>query len=181
MNASGAASSPSVMSSRYFRHPARTSGAISCAATASGGEVAIERRLITASARAVDKKFLDPTFAAVAGKNQASVTNTGTTVPPGANTAASVSALVSTFFAQRPKATRPVFVAGPATAAAVSGSGNHPGLPGSLLGLPVVVSVGAGSTLVLLDAAGIYVNDAGGEVDTSRYAAIQADSAPANR
>jgi hypothetical protein len=137
--------------------------------------------LIQASARFLDTQFLDPTVAAVAAQNPASVTAGVTPVAPGATNDATVAALVSAFFAARPNATLPCFVCSPAVAAAIAGSGNHPGLlttGGTLVGIPVVTTIGAAGNLILLDGPGVYAFDGGAEIDTSRHAAFETEAAP---
>ena len=50
---------------------------------------------------------------------------------------------------------------------------------GNILGVPLRVSKAAGAKLILLDAAVLGVSDNGAVIESSNYAALQMDSAPA--
>jgi hypothetical protein len=119
----------------------------------------------------VDKQLLDPTVAAVAGKNPASVTNGTTPLVGTADVAASVKALIASFFTASPGSTAPVLIANGGYAAAIRGQ--QPGF-----GLEVVASEAAGTNIVMLDPARTFYSDLGLEVDYSEYASLQMDSAP---
>jgi len=146
------------------------------------GDQVMARRLTRASTFFLDAQLLDPTVAAVVDQNPKSLTSGVTPTAAGATMDATIAALTAAFYAQRPTATRPTFVLSPKVASLITTSGNHPGLHtetgGQLLGSPAVVTVGAGSNLILLDADAVYFHDAGAEIDTSRYAAIEAEAAP---
>jgi hypothetical protein len=141
----------------------------------------MRKSLVDASTRTVDKKFLDPTFAAVVGVSPASITNGATAVTATGNLAADLAALVAAFTTQRPNAVSPAFVLSPTIVTRIAAIGTHHDLTvngGTLLGVPAVTTVGAGNTVVLLDAAGVVYNDQGADVDVSTHAAIQMDTAP---
>ncbi len=146
------------------------------------GDQLMARCLTRASTFFLDTQLLDPAVSAVVDQNPKSLTSGVTPTAAGATMDATIAALTAAFYAQRPTATRPTFVLSPKVASLITTSGNHPGLHtetgGQLLGSPAVVTVGAGSNLILLDADAVYYHDAGAEIDTSRYAAIEAEAAP---
>ena len=51
-------------------------------------------------------------------------------------------------------------------------------LGGTIWEIPVIVSAGAGSTVVLLDAAEVLLSDDGLEIDVAKHATLQMDSEP---
>jgi hypothetical protein len=149
--------------------------------TSDGAERVISSILITASTTFVDGAFLS-TAAAVPGVNPAGILNGVVAVAPGANLDASIAALTAQFFAQRPGALLPTFLLGPGSAATIAGTGTHEGVSatgsGVLKGIPAYVTSGAGANVVLVDAAAVIYDDAGAEIDFSRYASIEMSDAP---
>jgi hypothetical protein len=147
-----------------------------------GAESVLSSRLIAASTAFVDQNFLDPALAATAD-HPASITNGVAAVAAGATIDETIGALVAAFFAARPYALAPVFVMSAAGAATIAGTGNHDQLSttgGQLVGIPVVIAAGGGNVVALVDASGIYFSDLGAAIDTSRYAAVEANTTPAN-
>jgi hypothetical protein len=53
-------------------------------------------------------------------------------------------------------------------------------LGGAIWEIPVIVSAGAGSTVILLDAAEVLLSDDGLEIDVAKHATLQMDSDPAD-
>jgi HK97 family phage prohead protease len=119
----------------------------------------------------VDKQFIDPTVAAVAGKNPASVTSGVTPLVGTADVVASVKALIAAFFTASPGSENPVLIANGAYGAAIKGQ-----VPG--FGLDVYISEAAGTNIIILDPKRTFYSDAGLEVDYSEHAALEMDSAP---
>lgn len=119
-----------------------------------------------------DKAFLDPTSTAVATVRPASITAGVTPVTPGANFAASMQALLNTFFTNRPDAEEPVLIAAAQKEAEIMALGPNG------VGLPIVRSPAAGTSVVMVDGAGMFYADDGVTIDTSDTAAIQMNSTP---
>jgi hypothetical protein len=137
------------------------------------GTATAMRNALTSGLNAfVDKQFLDPTVAAVALKNPASVTNGTTPLVGTSDVAASVEALIAAFFAARPGANNPVLIASGGHAAAIRGQ--NPGF-----GLDVIPSEAAGTNIVMLDPAGVYYADGGLEIAFSREAMLEMVDDPA--
>lgn len=137
--------------------------------------------LTDASTRKLDIEFLNPAAAPVAGLSPGSITNGATAVTATGNLANDLASLVSAFYTQRPNAVAPCFVLSPAIAGKVIALGTHHDLRttgGTLLGLPAVLTPGAGTTITLLEAPAIYVNDNLARVDVTREAALQLNSTP---
>lgn len=114
----------------------------------------------------VDKQFLNPAVAAVAGTNPASILNGLTPLVGTADVAASVKALIAAFFTARPGAENPVLIANGGYAAAIRGA-----VPG--YGLEVVASEAAANNLIILDPAAVFYADGGLEVDYSEKAMLE--------
>jgi hypothetical protein len=136
--------------------------------------------LIRAATAFVDSQFLDPTVAAVVGKNPRSITNGITATTAAATLAGSVAAVLAALFTQRPQTVSPVLIMSPATAGSLGTSLQVNASSGALTFgvVPVAVSVGAGANVIAMDSNAIYYNDDGGQVDSSEYASVQMDTAP---
>jgi HK97 family phage prohead protease len=114
----------------------------------------------------LDKQFLDPTVAAVAGHNPASITNGVTPVAGTGNLVTDVKALITAFFAAAPGSRDPVIVASGGNAAAIRGQ-----VPG--FGLEVITSEAAGTNVVILDPDRVFYADEGLEVELSKQAMLE--------
>lgn len=140
----------------------------------------------------LDQQFLDPTVAAVANVNPASITN-GVT-PIGLNAAASVAtwttAITAAFTAMSAAGITPTHWITTPTLALSLGTLRtsqdifaFPGVTGTggvLMGLPVIVSSASpAGQLILISAPEIFLADDGGvDIDISREASVMMDSAP---
>jgi Phage capsid family len=140
-----------------------------------GTEGALRDTLIAGLTQFTDEQFLDPTVAAVAGKNPASITHGTTPIAGTGDLAADVGALLEAFFLARPAAIGAVLVMAPGAAAALIGT---TGQAGTAFGVPIVPTAAAGARVIVLDPAGVLVADAGLELDVSREAAVQMVDAP---
>jgi hypothetical protein len=120
-----------------------------------------------------DKAFLDPTSTAIATVRPASITAGRTPVTPGANFASSIQALMNAFFSARPGAVEPVLIAAPQKAAEIRSLNNGGGV-----GVPIITTAAAGTSVVMLDGAGAFYADDGVEIDVSDEAAFEMNDAP---
>jgi hypothetical protein len=153
--------------------------------SARGAETALRAEMAAGIAQYLDGQFTDPAIAAVANTNPASITN-GVTPITATGTSASnlltdLKALITAFFAANPSAENAVLIMTPqiAVAAAIAANVNTLGIQGgTIFGVPVVTSGSVGARIVMLDASAIVYADAGVEIDLSRQALIQLDSAP---
>lgn len=155
----------------------------------------IRDSLVSALRERLDRDFINPAKAAVAGISPASITNGVTAIPSQGTTAddvrGDIQALFAAFIAANNAPTNGVWIMPSTSALALSllmnplGQPEFPGVNmggGVFFGLPVIVSeyVPAG-TVALVNASDIYVGDEGGfSVDFSREASLQMDSAPDN-
>lgn len=156
-------------------------------------EDTIRQEMIAGIAQFLDGQFITPGVAATSA-NPASITNgttpitTAGTTPDNART--DIKALIAAFVAANQTTANAVLIMSEANAFALGSAQNplgqpiYPGLGtngGSILGIPVVTSQTAGANVVLVDARGILFADEGGvNVDVSREASLQMDSAPDN-
>lgn len=138
-----------------------------------GMEGALRDTLIGGLTAYTDRQFLDPTVAAVAGKNPASVTNGTTPITATASYQTDVQTLLAAFFAGRPSVQQPVLIANAAHASQIK-SWNA----GGGVGIDVLVSEAALGNTIAMDPQGIFVADSGVEIDVSREAALQMNDAP---
>ena len=146
------------------------------------------RDMIAGIARFLDTQFIDPAVAAVAGVNPASITNGAPTAVATANPLADLLGLVQHF------ATNNISVEGLtlimsqtnalslAFATNADGSPKFPGMSasgGTVKGINVVTSQAAGTNVIALQPDLIlYADDGGVQIDASREASLQMDSAP---
>lgn len=149
--------------------------------SAPGTEAALQQALVSGLTAFTDKQFLDPAVAAVAGKNPASITNGVAATPAGATLDESVSAVLAALFTARPGATGAVLLATPATIAKLAASGKNPDAKvngGTVQGVPILSTEGAGATIIAADPSGIVTADGGVQIDIDRHGLVQLDDAP---
>lgn len=138
-----------------------------------------------------DRAFVDPTVAEVPDVSPASITNGAPEITSTGTTAAAVeadlAAMVQSLIDGGVALAYPHWIMSPANALTLSrlrGSGGERIFPnvgvlgGTIWEIPVIVSAGAASTIVLLDAAEVLLSDAGLEIDMAQHASLQLDSEP---
>jgi HK97 family phage major capsid protein len=165
-----------------------------------GSEALLRDDLTSSVALFVDQAFLDPSFAAVADKNPASITHGTTPIPSTGITPAAIAAdigsLIAALVSGGSQLLAPLIVMRPSVAVKLSlmrdsaGGVAFPGLGyngGSIGGVPVMTSsalpssVSGGSIIVALDQSEILLADDGGvTIDGSTEASLQLDSAPSS-
>ncbi len=157
-------------------------------------EGVVREEMIAGIGAFLDTQLVDPTVAAVAGVNPASITNGAATAAASGATAAALradlAARVATFTAANIPLDGSVWLMNDSNAFAAGISLNALGQPlfpgmsqqgGSILGIPVVVSNNVGNRIILVHAPSILYADEGGvQLDVSREASVQMDSAPSN-
>lgn len=157
-------------------------------------EALIQAEMIAGIAAFLDTQFVDPTIAAVTNVSPASITNGTTAIVSagvtGDNARTDIKALVASFLAANQSMDNAVFLMTETTAFALSTALNPLGQPffpgltaqgGTLMGIPVITSTNVGARIILVDAQGILFADEGGvNVDVSREASLQMDTAPDN-
>jgi HK97 family phage major capsid protein len=157
-------------------------------------EAVIRQDMIAGIAAFLDVQFTDPTIAAVANVSPASVTN-GVTIIPSvgttpANARTDIQALAAAMLAANISTAGSTLLMSETNALALASALNplgqslFPGLSatgGSALGYTVLTSQALGTNVILLNGEGILIADDGGvEIDVSREASVQMDSAPTN-
>jgi HK97 family phage major capsid protein/HK97 family phage prohead protease len=155
-------------------------------------EELVRNEMIAGIVKFMDEQFIDPSVAASGTVSPASITN-GTTPVTSAGTSADnartdVKAVMAAFVAANLTTANAVWIMSEANAFALAtavtalGQPAFPGMSvsgGTLFGIPVVATQSAGTTVALVDAQGILVADDGGvNIDVSREASLQMDSAP---
>lgn len=155
-------------------------------------EETVRAEMIAGITTFMDQQFIDPAVAASGTVSPASITN-GTTPVTSAGTSSDnartdLKALMASFIAANLSTANAVWIMSEANAFALAMAVNALGQPqfpgmsasgGTLFGLPVITSQSAGNVVALVDAQGILVADDGGvNVDVSREASLQMDSAP---
>jgi HK97 family phage major capsid protein/HK97 family phage prohead protease len=174
--------------------------------TSSPSAEALVRQDLTATiAQFLDRQFIDPAVAEVAGVSPASITNGVTPVPASGTTGdalrTDIKKLFNAFITANLSPQSGVWLMSPTQAVAISmiqnplGQAEYPTINvngGTLFGLPVVVSenirdaaTGSPPTkadrIILVSANDILLADEGGVMlDISREASVQMDSAPTN-
>jgi HK97 family phage major capsid protein/HK97 family phage prohead protease len=157
-------------------------------------EAVVRQEMIDGMAAFLDTQLVDPAVAAVANVNPASITAGAATAAASGATAAALradlAARVATFTAANVPLDGAVWLMNDSNAFAAGISLNALGQPlfpgmsqqgGSILGIPVVVSNNVGARIILVHAPSILYADEGGvQIDVSREASIQMDSAPTN-
>ena len=156
-------------------------------------DVMIRDELVRSLVERLDRDFIDPAKAAVAGISPASITNGVTGIASSGNDAVAIrndiAALMGGFLAANNIPSTGVYLMGTALALQLSmmqnplGQTEFPGIGmtgGIFMGLPVIVSDYVPSTtVVLVNASDIYFGDEGGvDVAMSREASLEMDSAP---
>lgn len=155
-------------------------------------ETAVRDELVKGMQAFLDLQFVDATVAAVANVNPASITNgvTGTaasgTTPTAART--DIAARIAAFAALGYPVNELVMLMSESQAFNLGlalnavGSPLFPGLTatgGSIIGVPVVTSQAVGAQIIIAHAPSILMADENGvEIDISREASLQLDSAP---
>ena len=139
-----------------------------------GSEQALRDTLISGLTAFTDKSFLDPASTAIAETRPGSVTAGTTPVTATASYAADVASLLAAFFTGAPNAIEPVLIANAAHAAAIRSMNSGGGV-----GVPVIVSEAAGNHTIAMDPSGVFVADAGVDIDISREASIEMVDTPA--
>lgn len=155
-------------------------------------ESAVRDELVKGAQAFLDAQFVDSTVAAVAGVNPASITNGVTGTAAGGTTPAFARSDIAARIAAMVTLGYPVnelvilmsesigFNLGLALNAV--GSPLFPGLNatgGSIIGVPVVTSQAVGNQVIIAHAPSILIADENGvEIDISREASLQLDSAP---
>jgi len=137
----------------------------------------------------VDQQFIDPTVAAVANVNPASITN-GVTPIASVGPLSDIVAIANAFTAAGVPLEGLTYIMSPNNALVLSfqrestGALRFPGMSadgGSVSGLKIVTSAAAGNNVIGLIPQLILYNDEGGiTVDVSQEASLQMDSAPAS-
>jgi HK97 family phage major capsid protein/HK97 family phage prohead protease len=153
-------------------------------------EDTVRREMIAGIAKFLDQQFIDPAVAEVANVSPASITNGTTPITSAGDALADLQALIAAFTAADVPLDGLVLIMSPTNAftlgmlTAATGAPLFPGLGaggGSAFGITVVTSSVAGSNVILLQPDYILVADEGGvNVDVSREASVQMDSAPTN-
>ena len=154
--------------------------------------VVVRNDLATGLAAYLDVEFVNPARAPVANTSPGSITNGVTPIAPSGTTTAALKADVGALMAQwagnNPNTTAGVLLFAPREAgmlnAAMQNANMTPTIDmngiGRYAGYPTIVSANVGTTIVMLNAALILMADGGLDVQTSREATLQADSAPDN-
>jgi len=157
-------------------------------------EATVREEMIAGMGAFLDTQLVDPAVAAVANVNPASITNGAATAAAsgvtGAAARADLSARVATFTAANIPLDGSVWLMSDSNAFGLGLSLNALGQPlfpgmsrdgGSIMGIPVIVSNNVGNRVILVHAPSILFADEGGvQIDVSREASIQMDSAPSN-
>ena len=152
----------------------------------------VREELVAGMSQFLDLQFVDPAVAAVANLNPASITNGASTAAASGVTSAAaradLAASVAVFTAAGIPLTGSVWLMSDSNAFGISQSLNALGQPlfpgmsitgGNIYGIPVVVSNNVGNRVILVHAPSILYADEGGvQIDVSREASIQMDSAP---
>ena len=157
-------------------------------------EATVREEMIAGMGAFLDTQLVDPAVAAVANVNPASITNGAATAAAsgvtGAAARADLAARVATFTAPNIPLDGSVWLMSDSNAFGLGLSLNALGQPlfpgmsrdgGSIMGIPVIVSNNVGNRVILVHAPSILFADEGGvQIDVSREASIQMDSAPSN-
>lgn len=157
-------------------------------------EATIRTEMIDGMSQFLDTQLVDPAIAVSANVNPASITNGAATAAAsgvtGAAARADLAARVATFTAANIPLDGAVWLMSDSTAFGIGLSLNALGQPlfpgvgrdgGTIMGIPVIVSNNVGARVILVHAPSILYADEGGvQIDVSREASIQMDSAPSN-
>lgn len=156
-------------------------------------EALIQRDLVASIAQFTDEQLLDPSIAEVPYDNPASITHDAVNVPSsgtgGAEVEADLKALVAALQAAGIELLFPYFIMKPSTAlhlATLKGTNGERVFPnvnltgGDIWGIPVLVSASAGNQITLVEASELLLAEGGVELGSTREAALQMDSDPAD-
>lgn len=156
-------------------------------------EALVRADLAAGIAEFSDRAFLDPSLAAVAHEQPASITNDAPEVPSSGGTAADVEsdlqAIAGQLLAGGAKLTAPYWIMAPWNAlylATLRTTGGERAFPqvtptgGTLLGIPVLTSAAADDLIVLIDAAEVTLADYGMDVSVTKEASVEMQSDPTN-
>jgi HK97 family phage major capsid protein/HK97 family phage prohead protease len=157
-------------------------------------EATVREEMIAGMGQFLDTQLIDPAVAAVANVNPASITNGAATAAAsgatGAAARADLAARVATFTAANIPLDGSVWLMSDSNAFGLGQSLNALGQPlfpgvgingGTIMGMPIIVSNNVGNRVILVHAPSILFADEGGvQIDVSREASIQMDSAPTN-
>jgi HK97 family phage major capsid protein/HK97 family phage prohead protease len=157
-------------------------------------EALVREEMIAGIGQFLDTQFVDPAVAAVANVNPASITNGAATAAAsgvtGAAARADLAARVATFTAANIPLEGAAWLMNDSNAFGIGMSLNSLGQPlfpgfgpqgGSIMGIPVVISNNVGNRVILMHAPSILFADEGGvDIDVSREASVQMDSAPSD-
>lgn len=145
-------------------------------------EETIRRAVLGGLATALDTQLLLPTVAASAGVNPASLTNGATEVTTTGTTSAQMAADLAAMLAAVTTPGPLVWVMRPRTLyrLALTLGSQAAGLPNTLFGIPVIASTNSPAQIALLDPNAMLLSDSGQfDLDVSRQATLQSDTAPA--
>ena len=124
---------------------------------------------------ATDRAFLDPANVAVPTVNPGSITAPTTPIASTGNYTTDVQTLLTAFYTGRPSAQSAVVVTNLAHANTIATMNSGGGI-----GVPVLVSEGALGNTIVLDPGGVFLADAGIEIDASTETSLQMNSTPDN-
>ena len=150
-----------------------------------GSEALLRDEMAKGVGAFLDAQFVDPSVTEVVGESPASITNGVTPIastgPTATNAATDLGALIAAFVAGNPNVESAVLLLSPTNAIALAATGHYKDLTitgGTLAGVPVVTSAALGKLIILFDPMAILLADGGIEIDVSRHATLQMDSAP---
>lgn len=152
----------------------------------------VREEMIAGMAKFLDEQFVDPSVAVSANVSPASITNGGSTAAASGVTSAAakadLAASVAVFTAANIPLAGSVWLMSDSNAFGIAMSVNALGQPqfpgmsitgGSIFGIPVIVSNNVGNRVILLHAPSVlFADDGGVQIDVSREASVQMDSAP---
>ena len=151
-------------------------------------EALVRRDMVAGIAQFLDQQFIDPTVAAVADVNPASITNGAPTAAATTNPLADIMGLISHFATNNIPVDGVTFIMSAANALSLTfrtnldGSPEFPGVSingGSYKGLTFITSQAAGTNIIALQPSLVlYADDGGVTIDASQEASLQMDSAP---
>jgi HK97 family phage major capsid protein/HK97 family phage prohead protease len=157
-------------------------------------EDVIRNDMMKGIASFLDVEFTDPTKAAIANVSPGSVTNGVTPITSAGTTPANartdIQAMAAAMLALNMSTAQATLLMSETNALALTSALNPLGQPlfplmsplgGSILGYKAIASQALGNNVVLINGEGILIADEGGiEIDVSREASVQMDSAPMN-
>ena len=151
-------------------------------------EEVVRNDMVNGIAAFLDQQFLDPAVAEVSGVNPASITNGLTPITSTDDILADLNAIFAALATANIDPTGGTLLMSPANAFALATTTTNgmfvfPGITmegGTLVGVNVVTSNTLGTNVVFIARNCVFVADEGGiQIDVSREASVQMDSAPA--